>query len=79
MFYVLFTILNFVIVSKINLQWSCLLPFSYPPLQAIQVGKTMSVWNVLTLWNSKNIGFCVCESKSYILAVITMKNANKFC
>ena len=35
-----FKILNLVMVSKINPQWSCLLAFSYPRLQAIQIGKT---------------------------------------
>ena len=41
MFYVLYLmILNLVIVSKINLQWSFLLTFSYTPLQTIQVGKS---------------------------------------
>ena len=91
MFYVLhFTTLNLVIVSIINLQGSCLLVFSYPPLQKFKLERLLTektkisklqwcVWNVLTLWNSKNTWFCVCESKSYIVAAITTKHANKFC
>ena len=48
-------ILNLVIVSKINLQWSCLLILSYTPLQTIQVGNSfdrktkIKILNILIL------------------------------
>ena len=87
MFYVLhLRILNLIIVSKSNLQWSCLPVFSYLLLQTIYVGMTFdgkvkiylprwSVWNALILWNSKNTLFCVCENKFYIVATIMTKLA----
>ena len=84
------TILNLTIVSKINIQWSCLPAFSYPPFETIKVGNTfegetktlMPRWsdlNVLILSNSKNTWFCVCGNKSYIVATIIKKHANIFC
>ena len=35
--------------------------------------------DVLILWNSKNIWFCVCEDKSYIAVTIMVKYVNIFC
>ena len=34
------------------------------------------VWNVLILWNSKSMSFCVCENKSFIVAQMMTKHAN---
>ena len=71
------TILNLIIVSKINLHWSCLLS----PTLLAKIGMTLnekpiiktpsrSVWNVLVFWSSKNKCFCVCDNIPYTVSII---------
>ena len=70
------------IVSKINLQWSCLPAFSHFPLQTISVLKFKNLDRVFAIfWFGilKILGFCVCENKSYIVVTIMTNHTNIFC
>ena len=80
MFYVPYLmILNLVVVSKINLQWGCLLTF-YIPCKQFKLEKSLTEKlksstsvECLEYFDSKNMWFYDCENKPYIVATIIKK------
>ena len=50
-----------------------------PSTEKLKLKHFDGVLNLLILWNSENMWFCVCEDKSYTVATIMTKHVNIFC